>query len=44
MHEIIHLVWTNLNDLFGVAPCMTFFEKLIKSMSEKVKAKEAKGK
>ena len=41
MHEIIHLIWTNLNDLLPIFFCQTFFYKLLSSMKEEHMAKDA---
>ena len=41
MHEIIHHVWTNLNDVFPIYLCQTFFYKLLSKMKEEEEAKEA---
>ena len=30
-HEIVHLVWTNLNDILPISYCQTFFRKLFES-------------
>ena len=31
IHELLHLVWTNITDIFGVKPCMHFFQKIVKN-------------
>ena len=41
MHEVIHLIWTNLNDILPIYFCQTFFLKLLQSHKEDHLAKEA---
>ena len=31
VHEIMHLVWTNLNDILPIYCCQTFFYKMLQS-------------
>lgn len=36
-HEIVHLVWTNLNDVLPLGVCQSFFHKLYQSHDKKEK-------
>jgi len=41
-HEVIHLIWTNLNDILPLIVCQSFFMSLIASLkAEADKAKKA---
>ena len=44
VHEIIHLVWTNINDIAPMEVCMTFFNKLLKSHMDDLPGANKKGK
>ena len=37
VHEIMHLVWTNLNDILPIYACQTFFFKLLTAHAEEEK-------
>ena len=34
VHEIMHLVWTNINDLAPRELCMSFFDNLLRSHAD----------
>ena len=44
VHEIIHLVWMNINDIAPIELCMTFFNKLLKSHMDELPGANKKGK
>ena len=33
-HELLHLFWTNVNDVMPITFCSSFFSKMLKSMKE----------
>ena len=41
-HEIIGLIWTNLNDIMPYTFCQTFFTKVLESHEKEFNAKKAK--
>ena len=43
-HEILHLLWTNLNDILPIYCCQTFFYMMFQraAFEERVQANEAK--
>ena len=41
-HEMVELIWTNLNDIFSLYWCSLFFKKLIEAHAPSDEAKKAK--
>ena len=41
-HEIMHLVWTNINDIAPVEVCMGFFNNMLRGMKKDHEAKTKK--
>jgi len=41
-HEIMHLIWTNINDVLPIKYCALFFHNMLKKHSEEAKAANKK--